>query len=143
MLIVNLAFSDFSMMAFMMPTMAANCFGETWVLGPLMCEIYGMVGSLFGCVSIWTMVMIAIDRYNVIVRGMSAEPLTKKKASLMILFVWAWSALWTLAPFFGWGRYVPEGNMTSCTVDYLSTDITSTSYVIIYGLLCTSYHCSP
>nr|AIW62466.1 kumopsin [Scytodes thoracica] len=28
MLIVNLAFSDFCMMAFMMPTMAANCFAE-------------------------------------------------------------------------------------------------------------------
>ncbi|KFM77102.1 Ocellar opsin, partial [Stegodyphus mimosarum] len=134
MLIVNLAFSDFSMMAFMMPTMAANCFAETWVLGPLMCEIYGMAGSLFGCVSIWTMVMIAFDRYNVIVRGMSAEPLTSKKAALQILLVWAWSALWTLLPMFGWNRYVPEGNMTSCTIDYLTKDWSSSSYVIFYAL---------
>lgn len=33
-----------------------------------MCELYGMFGSLFGCASIWTMVMIALDRYNVIVK---------------------------------------------------------------------------
>lgn len=103
-LIVNLAFSDFCMMAFMMPTMAANCFAETWILGPFMCEIYGMAGSLFGCGSIWTMVMISLDRYNVIVRGMAAGPLSTKKAVLMIMFVWTWTITWTLLPFFGWNR---------------------------------------
>lgn len=30
-------------------------------------------------------------------------------------------------------RYVPEGNMTSCTIDYLTKDWNSSSYVIIYG----------
>lgn len=44
-LVTNLAFSDFAMMAFMMPTMAANCFAETWILGPFMCEFYGMWGK--------------------------------------------------------------------------------------------------
>jgi r-opsin len=33
-----------------------------------MCDLYGMCGSLFGCASIWTMTMIALDRYNVIVK---------------------------------------------------------------------------
>jgi 7 transmembrane receptor (rhodopsin family). len=37
-----------------------------------MCELYGMCGSLFGCASIWTMTMIALDRYNVIVKVMRA-----------------------------------------------------------------------
>lgn len=133
-LVTNLAFSDFSMMAFMMPTMAANCFAETWILGPFMCEIYGMAGSLFGCASIWTMVMISLDRYNVIVRGMAAAPLTHKKAVLMILFVWAWAGVWTLLPFFGWNRYVPEGNMTSCTIDYLTKSLDHSSYVVVYGV---------
>ncbi|XP_076356139.1 lateral eye opsin [Tachypleus tridentatus] len=133
-LVVNLAFSDFCMMAFMMPTMTANCFAETWILGPFMCEVYGMAGSLFGCASIWSMVMITLDRYNVIVRGMSAAPLTHKKATLLLLFVWIWSGGWTILPFFGWSRYVPEGNLTSCTVDYLTKDWSSASYVILYGI---------
>lgn len=38
------------------------------VAGPFMCEVYAMLGSVFGCTSIWTMVMIANDRYNVIVK---------------------------------------------------------------------------
>ncbi|KAI1287490.1 Ocellar opsin [Halotydeus destructor] len=133
-LVTNLAFSDFAMMAFMMPTMAANCFAEAWVLGPFMCEFYGMWGSLVGCASIWSLVFITRDRYNVIVKGVAASPLTTKKAVLQILFIWAFSLAWTLAPFFGWSRYVPEGNMTSCTVDYLTKDWFFASYTIAYGV---------
>lgn len=82
-LVVNLAISDFLMMLTMVdlphskifpdyrnisypyqaffinyfqgPMMVVNCMNETWVFGPFLCEIYGMLGSLFGCASIWTM----------------------------------------------------------------------------------------
>nr|BAO03858.1 longwave opsin [Sogatella furcifera] len=131
--VVNLAFSDFLMMFTMSPTMVINCYYETWVLGPFMCELYGMLGSLFGCASIWSMVMIALDRYNVIVKGLAAKPLTNKRAILKLLFVWVFSLGWTLAPFFGWNRYVPEGNMTACGTDYLTKDWFSRSYIIVYG----------
>lgn len=103
-LVTSLAVSDFGMLAFMMPTMSTNCFAETWILGPFMCELYGMVGSLFGSASIWSMVMITLDRYNVIVRGMSGKPLTKVGALLRILFIWIWSLGWTIAPMYGWSR---------------------------------------
>jgi r-opsin len=42
-----------------------------------MCELYGMCGSLFGCASIWTMTLIAFDRYNVIVKVMTAVVLIR------------------------------------------------------------------
>nr|APY20546.1 long wavelength sensitive opsin [Adalia bipunctata] len=132
-LVVNLAFSDFLMMFTMAAPMVINCYYETWVLGPLFCELYGMFGSLFGCASIWTMTFIALDRYNVIVKGLSAQPLTKKTAMLRILFIWAMSALWTAAPMFGWNRYVPEGNMTACGTDYLTQTWLSKSYILVYS----------
>ncbi|XP_050501427.1 rhodopsin [Diabrotica virgifera virgifera] len=133
-LVVNLAFSDFLMMTTMAPPMVINCYNETWVLGPFFCELYGMFGSLFGCASIWTMVFIALDRYNVIVKGLSAQPLTKKTAMLRILLIWAMSVGWTIAPLFGWNRYVPEGNMTACGTDYLNQDPLSKSYLYVYGI---------
>ncbi|KAJ4429001.1 hypothetical protein ANN_25997 [Periplaneta americana] len=133
-LVVNLAFSDFLMMLAMSPAMVINCYYETWVLGPLMCEIYGMCGSLFGCGSIWTMTMIALDRYNVIVKGLSAKPMTNKGAMLRILGVWAFSIGWTIMPLFGWNRYVPEGNMTACGTDYLTKDWGSRSYILVYSI---------
>lgn len=41
--------------------------------------------------------------------------------------------IWTLAPMFGWNRYVPEGNMTACGTDYLSKDWKSRSYILVYS----------
>ncbi|PSN33891.1 rhodopsin [Blattella germanica] len=132
-LVVNLAFSDFLMMLCMSPAMVINCYYETWSLGPLMCELYGMAGSLFGCGSIWTMVMIALDRYNVIVKGLAAKPMTNKTAMLRILGIWAFATAWTIFPLFGWNRYVPEGNMTACGTDYLTKDWVSRSYILVYS----------
>ncbi|KXJ82536.1 hypothetical protein RP20_CCG012988 [Aedes albopictus] len=133
-LVVNLAFSDFLMMFTMGPPMVINCYYETWVFGPLACEIYGMFGSLFGCVSIWTMTMIAFDRYNVIVNGLSGKPLTNNGALARIAGVWVATLAWTLAPFFGWNRYVPEGNMSACGTDYLTDTFSSRSYILVYSI---------
>nr|QWV42671.1 long wavelength sensitive opsin 2 [Nedyus quadrimaculatus] len=132
-LVVNLAFSDFGMCCTQSVPMVINCYYETWVLGALGCELYGLFGSLFGGASIWTMVFIALDRYNVIVKGLSATPLTKKTAMLRILMIWTLAVLWTIAPMFGWNRYIPEGNMTACGLDYLNKDWHSASYVVVYA----------
>ncbi|XP_029155494.1 rhodopsin [Nylanderia fulva] len=133
-LVINLAISDFLMMLCMSPAMVINCYYETWVLGPLICELYALAGSLFGCGSIWSMTMIAFDRYNVIVKGLSAKPMTINGALLRILGIWAFSLGWTLAPMFGWNRYVPEGNMTACGTDYLTKDLLSRSYILVYSI---------
>lgn len=92
-----------------------------------------MFGSIFGCASIWSMTMIAFDRYNVIVKGLSAKPLTNGGAVLRILFIWAHAAVWTILPMVGWNRYVPEGNMTACGTDYLTKDWMSRSYILVYS----------
>ncbi|KAL6264107.1 hypothetical protein P5V15_004185 [Pogonomyrmex californicus] len=113
-LVINLAFSDFIMMIIMSPPMVINCYYEIWVLGSLMCDIYAMVGSLCGCVSIWTMTAIALDRYNVIVK--------------------IFALVWTILPMMGWNRYVPEGNMTACGTDYLTKDWSSKSYILMYSI---------
>nr|BAQ54746.1 opsin, long-wavelength sensitive type [Somatochlora uchidai] len=135
-LVVNLAFSDFLMMVAMCPLMLINCYYETWVFGPLMCQLYAYAGSLFGCTSIWTMVTIALDRYNVIVKGLAGQPLTIKKAIAWISIVWIHAGIWTTFPMVGWNRYVPEGNMTACGTDYLTKDWFHKSYILIYSFFC-------
>lgn len=133
MLVMNLAFSDFFMLFTMAPPMIVNCFYETWYFGTLMCDIYALLGSVWGCGSIWSMTMIAFDRYVVIVKGLSAKPMTTGRVLLKILFIWLFSALWTILPMVGWNRYVPEGNLTACGTDYLSKDWLSRSYILIYS----------
>nr|AGH15790.1 long wavelength sensitive opsin 1 [Ceratosolen solmsi] len=132
-LVINLAFSDFCMMFTMSPPMVINCYYETWIFGPLMCEVYALCGSIFGCASIWTMCMIAFDRYNVIVKGLSAKPMSINGALLRILGIWLMASIWTIAPLFGWNRYVPEGNLTACGTDYFSKDWLSRSYIVVYS----------
>ncbi|KAF7996784.1 hypothetical protein HCN44_002430 [Aphidius gifuensis] len=134
--IINLAFSDFCLMSTMGIPVIINCYYETWVFGPFMCIIYGLVGSLFGCGSIYTMMMIAFDRYNVIVKGLAGKPLTIKGALFRIFMIWTVSTAWTVAPLFGWGKYTPEGNLTACGTDYLSKDWLTRSYVLVYASFC-------
>lgn len=105
-LVINLAFSDLCMMLLNTPTMSINLYYETWVLGPLWCDMYSMFGSMFGCSSIWSMCMIALDRYQVIVIGMSGRPMTTGLAMMKILFIWGMSTIWTVGPVIGWSRYV-------------------------------------
>jgi len=133
-LVVNLAFSDFLMMFTMFPPMVISCYWQTWTMGAFFCEVYAFLGSLFGCVSIWTMLWITLDRYNVIVKGVSGEPLTSGGAMARIAGTWAVTFAWALPPFFGWNRYVPEGNMTACGTDYLSEDFYSHLYLYIYSV---------
>jgi r-opsin len=132
--VVNLAFSDFLMMFTMGPPMVLNCYHGTWTFGAAACQLYAAAGSLFGCVSIWTMVMIALDRYNVIVKGLAGKPLTSGGAMVKIAVIWVLAALWSGAPFFGWNAYVPEGNMTACGTDYLNKKWSSRSYILIYAI---------
>ncbi|ROT69179.1 rhodopsin [Penaeus vannamei] len=113
-LVVNLAISDFFMMLTMTPPLLVNAYWGTWILGAFFCEVYAFLGSFFGCVSIWSMVFITADRYNVIVKGVSAEPLTSGGAMMRIAGTWLFTLAWCLPPFFGWNRYVPEGNMLAC-----------------------------
>ncbi|CAL4169344.1 unnamed protein product [Meganyctiphanes norvegica] len=135
-MIINLALADFCMMSSVSWPMVLNSIWGTWILGPLGCDIYGMCGSLFGCVAIYSMMFITFDRYNVIVKGLTTRPPTYKGAFIKISFSWIWCIGWCVAPILGWNRYVPEGNMTVCGTDYLSEDWLSQSYLYSYGSVC-------
>lgn len=103
-LVINLAISDFGIMITNTPMMGINLYFETWVLGPMMCDIYAGLGSAFGCSSIWSMCMISLDRYQVIVKGMAGRPMTIPLALGKIAYIWFMSSIWCLAPAFGWSR---------------------------------------
>ncbi|KAF7996782.1 hypothetical protein HCN44_002428 [Aphidius gifuensis] len=132
-LIVNLAISDFLITCMNVP-MIINCWYETWVLGPLMCDIFGVVSSICGCTSIWTMVAIARDRYNAIVIGIAGKPMTTSMAIMRIVIIWIYATCWALLPVTYWHRYVPEGNLTSCGTDFLNPEWSSRSYILTYSV---------
>lgn len=132
-LVVNLALSDFLMMLTRCPIFVYNSFnGGVWHQGPLMCEIYGSVGGVFGITSISTMTAIALDRYNVIVRGMNGPRLTNGKSAVIILLCWGYGMFWGLSPFFVGNRYIPEGILNSCSFDYLTRDEKTITFSLVF-----------
>jgi r-opsin len=129
MFVVNLAISDFLMMVTQFPMFVHNCFnGGIWLFRPFWCELYACTGSIFGSTSISTMAAISYDRYNVIVKGMSGTKMTAGRATILIAFCWLYATAWSIAPFFGWGKYIPEGILDSCSFDYLTRDSSTKSF---------------
>ncbi|KAG5834105.1 hypothetical protein ANANG_G00257740 [Anguilla anguilla] len=75
---------------------------------------------------------ISIDRYIVITKPLQAIGWTsKRRTSLVILLVWLYSLAWSLAPLLGWSSYIPEGLMTSCTWDYVTSTPANKSYTLM------------
>ena len=79
------------------------------------------MGAIFGTCSIMTMVVIGYDRYNVIVKGFSGKKITPGLAFVILGFLWAYSIIICATPFLGWGEYMAEGLLITCSYDYLST----------------------
>nr|QKY89066.1 Rhabdomeric opsin [Chaetopleura apiculata] len=138
MFVVNLAISDLTFSAVNgFPLYTISAFNKKWIFGKAACELYGLVGGIFGLMSINTMAMIALDRYLVIARPLSVmRHMSHKRAFFMLMLVWIWSILWAIPPIFGWGAYIPEGFQISCSFDYL----TRTDYFRAY-IFCM-YICS-
>jgi len=143
MLVVNLALSDLIMLTTNFPPFAYNCFmGGRWMFSAEYCAIYAALGAVTGVCSIWTLVMISWDRYNIICNGFNGPKLTQGKAAMMCAFCWIMAIGWALPPFFGWGKYIPEGILDSCSYDYLSQDWNTRSYNLSMIIFDFSVPCS-
>ncbi|XP_036382749.1 melanopsin-B-like [Megalops cyprinoides] len=130
--IVNLAVSDFLMAITQSPIFFINCLYKEWVFGELGCKMYAFCGALFGITSMINLLAISIDRYLVITKPLQAIQWTsKRRTSLAIVLVWLYSLAWSLAPLVGWSSYIPEGLMTSCTWDYVTSTSANKSYTLM------------
>uniref|UniRef100_A0A3B5L3L0 G-protein coupled receptors family 1 profile domain-containing protein n=1 Tax=Xiphophorus couchianus TaxID=32473 RepID=A0A3B5L3L0_9TELE len=132
MFIINLAVTDLLMCLTQSPVFFTTSINKRWIFGEKGCELYAFCGALFGICSMITLMVIAIDRYFVITRPLtSIGVLSRKRALLILLAVWAYSLGWSLPPFFGWSAYVPEGLLTSCTWDYMTFTPSVRAYTML------------
>ncbi|XP_071973974.1 melanopsin-B-like isoform X1 [Engystomops pustulosus] len=130
--IMNLAVSDLLMSATQAPVCFLNSFNRKWILGGIACNVYAFCGALFGITSMMTLLAIAIDRYLVITKPLqSIQWSSKKRTMQVIVLVWLYSLMWSMAPLLGWSSYVPEGLMISCTWDYVTSTTANKSYTMM------------
>uniref|UniRef100_A0A3Q2R155 Opsin 4xa n=1 Tax=Fundulus heteroclitus TaxID=8078 RepID=A0A3Q2R155_FUNHE len=96
------------------------------------CKIYAFCGALFGITSMINLLAISIDRYIVITKPLQSIGWTSaRRTCLIIALVWLYSLAWSLAPLLGWSSYIPEGLMTSCTWDYVTSTPANKSYTLM------------
>ncbi|XP_076639783.1 ultraviolet-sensitive opsin [Colletes latitarsis] len=119
MFVVNLAICDFFMMI-KAPIFIYNSINTGFALGHLGCQIFAFIGSLTGIGAAMTNAAIAYDRYSTIARPLDGK-LSRGQVILFIVLIWTYTIPWGLMPVMGvWGRFVPEGFLTSCSFDYLT-----------------------
>ncbi|XP_071540380.1 compound eye opsin BCRH2-like [Panulirus ornatus] len=141
MFVVNLAFSDFMMMMSQFPMYVMNCFGGGyWTLGALACQIHAFTGTVLGLTSLLTLAAIGYDRYCVIVKAFDGGHISSLKAFFIILLCWAYATAVSIWPFFGWNSFIPEGILTSCSIDYISQDWSTKSFGLFLFIMC---YCLP
>ncbi|CAN2388965.1 Opsin 4xb [Pristimantis euphronides] len=129
---MSLAVSDLLMCATQAPVCFLNSFNRQWILGGIACNVYAFCGALFGITSMMTLLAIAVDRCLVITKPLQSIQWSSKKRTMhVIVLVWLYSLLWSMAPLLGWSSYVPEGLMISCTWDYMSSTPANKSYTMM------------
>ncbi|KAL0882466.1 hypothetical protein ABMA27_000939 [Loxostege sticticalis] len=133
-LVANLALSDFLMLA-KTPIFIFNSFNLGPALGKPGCIVYGFIGGLTGTTSIATLSAIALDRYWAVVRPLEGlRALTAIRARLLAVGAWLYAALFASVPAFdiGYGHYVPEGYLTSCSFDYLTEEQPPRYFILVF-----------
>ncbi len=72
-------------------------------------------------------------RYLVISRPLNVDGKpTCWWAFLVSISTWLYSAIFASLPFFGVGKYAPEGFLTSCSFDYISNETTSRIFILVF-----------
>nr|APY20653.1 ultraviolet sensitive opsin [Pogonus chalceus] len=128
--VVNLAICDFIMML-KTPIFIYNSFSRGFATGHVGCQIFAFMGSLSGIGAGMTNACIAYDRYTTIAKPFDGK-LTRTKALFMTGCIWAYTIPWGILPLLEiWGRFVPEGFLTSCTFDYLMNTFDNHMFVAV------------
>ncbi|KAH8390897.1 hypothetical protein KR215_001447 [Drosophila sulfurigaster] len=118
-LILNLAVFDL-FMASNMPHYLINATLGYIAGGEMGCDIYALNGGISGMGASITNAFIAFDRYKTISNPIDGR-LSYGQILMCIIFTWLWATPFSVLPLFQiWGRYLPEGFLTTCSFDYLT-----------------------
>ncbi|XP_073431065.1 rhodopsin [Dendrobates tinctorius] len=131
-ILLNLAFANhFMILCGFTVTMYTSMHGY-FVFGQTGCYFEGFFATLGGEMALWSLVVLAIERYVVVCKPMSNFRFSENHAIMGVAFTWIMALSCAGPPLFGWSRYIPEGMQCSCGVDYytLKPEVNNESFVI-------------
>uniref|UniRef100_A0ACB8F9B5 Uncharacterized protein n=1 Tax=Sphaerodactylus townsendi TaxID=933632 RepID=A0ACB8F9B5_9SAUR len=105
-------------------------------MGHWACVLEGFAVTFFGIVALWSLALLAFERYFVICRPLGNMRLRGKHAALGIAFVWVFSFIWTIPPTMGWSSYTTSKIGTTCEPNWYSGDYNDHTYIITFFTTC-------
>nr|AQZ42249.1 SWS2A [Pamphorichthys minor] len=117
------------------------CFSFTFryfIFGPLACKIEGFVATLGGMVSLWSLAVVAFERWLVICKPLGNVAFKPEHATACCVITWIFALTASVPPLLGWSRYIPEGLQCSCGPDWYTTNnkYNNESYVMFLFCFC-------
>uniref|UniRef100_A0A4W2C9I2 Rhodopsin n=1 Tax=Bos indicus x Bos taurus TaxID=30522 RepID=A0A4W2C9I2_BOBOX len=86
-----------------------------------------------GEIALWSLVVLAIERYVVVCKPMSNFRFGENHAIMGVAFTWVMALACAAPPLVGWSRYIPEGMQCSCGIDYYTPhEETNNESFVIY-----------
>nr|BBI36950.1 rhodopsin [Etmopterus molleri] len=131
-ILLNLAVANLFMVFGGFTTTVVTSLNGYFVFGPTGCNLEGFFATLGGEVSLWSLVVLAIERYVVVCKPISNFRFTNEHAMSGVIFTWTMALACAVPPLLGWSRYIPEGMQCSCGIDYYTPkpEINNESFVI-------------
>lgn len=120
MFIMNLVCGDLGVALLSMPFSLITTIYRKWIFGLHLCKLHGFLGSFFFCASLFTMAVMSIEQYYLLVKPLS-RTMTVRRAWYMMAAVWALSAVVSIGPLAGWGHFGYNSSTLACGIAFPKT----------------------
>ncbi|XP_075268391.1 blue-sensitive opsin-like, partial [Opisthocomus hoazin] len=117
-ILVNLAVANLLVICVGSTTACYSFSRHYFALGPTACKVEGFAATLGGMVSLWSLAVVAFERFLVICKPLGNFSFRSSHAALGCAVTWLLGLVAAVPPLFGWSRYIPEGLQCSCGPDW-------------------------
>uniref|UniRef100_A0AAQ4PQ01 Rhodopsin n=1 Tax=Gasterosteus aculeatus aculeatus TaxID=481459 RepID=A0AAQ4PQ01_GASAC len=101
-ILVNLAVAGLIMCAFGFTITITSAVNGYFILGAFACALEGFMATLGGEVALWSLVVLAVERYIVVCKPMGSFKFSGTHAGAGVLFTWIMAMACAAPPLFGW-----------------------------------------
>nr|ACB45448.1 rhodopsin [Stenobrachius leucopsarus] len=131
-ILLNLAVGDLLMVLGGFTTTIYTSMHGYFVLGKLGCAIEGFMATHGGQVALWSLVVLAVERWLVVCKPISSFRFQESHSLMGLAVTWVMATACSVPPLVGWSRYIPEGMQCSCGIDYYTRapGVNNESYVV-------------